>query len=75
MTKDDREIVQRLFAVATGVASEAVEAAVMGQNGRISLERAAAIAARLEGLAASLLSLASAIQVCAQTPRRQSRPN
>jgi NTP pyrophosphatase (non-canonical NTP hydrolase) len=75
MKRDDAAIVQRLFALATGVASEAAEVAVAGQNSRNSVETATSLATRLEDFAADLLSLANAIHVCARTIRHETQPN
>jgi hypothetical protein len=66
MTPDDRELIQRLFALATGTASNASEIAVEGQNRKNAPERNTALAARLEAAAGDVLILAKAIALCAR---------
>jgi hypothetical protein len=75
MNSNDAAIVHRLFALATGVASEATEAAVAGQNAKNSLQTTTTLATSLEDYAADLLSLANAIHVCARTTKHQSQRN
>ena len=47
MDNDQRKLIQHLFAVATGIASEAEEIAVTGQSPKLSVRQYQATASRL----------------------------
>ena len=59
--KDHRETVQRLFAIATMLASEAQEIAVAGQSPKLRGARRHALISKLQGRAAELGSVADSI--------------
>ena len=66
---DDRELIQRLFALATGITSNAVEIAVAGQNRKNTCKRNTALASQLEAAAGGMLILAKALALCERRNR------
>lgn len=66
---DDRELIQRLFSLATGIASNAVEIAVAGQNRKNTPSRNMALTSQLEAAAGDVLVLAKVIALCERRNR------
>jgi hypothetical protein len=61
MDKDQRELIQRLFAVATMLASEIEEIAVKGQSPKLTEKRRARLIYRLLGNSHDLAALSRSI--------------
>jgi hypothetical protein len=61
MHTDQRELIQRLFAAATVIASEAEETAIAGQSPKVTLARYRATAFNLIKRSDDLLSIAKTI--------------
>lgn len=65
MNADQRELIQRLFAVATMIASEAEEIAITGQSPKLSKGQYKALAVRLLRRSKDLTTAVEAIGILA----------
>ncbi len=65
MDDDDRELLRRLFAVATEIAESIHDAAAMGQSYHIVAEDYADLALQLHGAARNITTLAEAATIIA----------
>jgi len=63
LDKDQRELIRRLFAVATMIASEAEEIAVKGQSPKLSIGQYKTTARQLLNRAEDLATVAGTIEV------------
>ena len=65
MDDDDRELLRRLFAVATEIAESAHDTAANGQSGQLAARDYADLAHRLQAAAGNITALAEAATVIA----------
>jgi hypothetical protein len=70
MDKDQRELIQRLFAVATMLASEIEEIAVKGQSPKLTEKRRTRLTYRLLGKSHDLAALSRSINMVIGITRR-----
>ncbi len=76
MDDDHRELVRRLFVVATEMVETAHDAAIAGQSGEIAADDYAAAARRLQAAARDVAVLAEAAMIVANlgSNQRRNRP-
>ena len=66
MDNDNRELLQHLFAVVTGFAESAHDAAVRGQSGRLTAQEYIDMAGQLRTAACNITALADAAAIIAE---------
>ena len=74
MDNDDRELLRHLFAVATGIAESAHDAAAKGQSGHPAAQDYADLAHRLHTAARNIPALAEAAAIIATQSAEKVNP-